>query len=95
MNATTQCPHVDLDITINNASFGNTNLHYLEITASCQTCGKPMVFRSDRAGMQPNCPTRSLDGREVIIPFLGDGEELLGSPTGYSVSAVVSEAGGN
>ena len=79
-----QCPHSDLHFHLNNASFGNTNLHYLEVTAKCTICGTSMVFRGP-TGIGPDQPACSLDGKEIRLPFLGEGEELTGKPIGYSV----------
>lgn len=84
LGATSQCPHSDLHFHLNNACFGNTNLHYLEIRASCSICGVDMVFRGP-VGMGPDQPACSLDGKEIRLPFLGESEDLTGSPVGYSV----------
>jgi hypothetical protein len=81
-----QCPHSDLHFNLNNAAFGNTNLHYLEITAKCTICGTSMVFCGP-TGMGPDQPACSLDGKEIRLPFLAEGEELVGKPIGYSVRA--------
>lgn len=85
VGASTQCPHSDLHFHLNNSSFGDTNLHYLEITAKCSICGADMVFRGVPAGMSPEQPAASLDGKELRLPFLGENEELVGKPIGYSV----------
>lgn len=79
-----QCPHSDLHFNLNNAAFGNTNLHYLEISAKCTICNIEMVFRGP-TGMSPEFPACSLDGKEIRLPFLGDGETLIGKPIGFSV----------
>lgn len=84
--ASSQCPHSDLHFHLNNASFGNTNLHYLEIKAACSICGADMVFRGVAVGVNPNQPTCSVDGKELFLPFLGEGEELVGEPWSYSIS---------
>jgi hypothetical protein len=84
--ASAQCPHSDLHFHLNNACFGNTNLHYLELTATCKICEMPMVFRGARMGMGADEPRTSVDGTEIRIPFIGAGEELIGEPAGYSVT---------
>ena len=85
MSGSAQCPHADLHFHLNNARFGDTNIHYLEIKASCVTCGADMVFRGLPVGMSPEHPTASLDGKEIVLPFLGNGEDLTGRPIGYSI----------
>ena len=79
-----QCPHSDLHFNLNNAAFGNTNLHYLEITAKCTICNTDMVFRGP-TGMSADLPACSLDGKEIRLPFLAENEDLTGNPIGYSV----------
>lgn len=85
MSASTQCPHNDLHFELNNQCFGDTNLHYLEISARCKICDKQMLFRGP-GGLSPAHPTVSLFGDQVNLPFLGEGEEVTGKPTGYSIS---------
>jgi len=82
--ASSQCPHTEIDLDLNNAGFGDTNLHYLEITGRCKLCDKALRFRG-RMGMGPNEPGISIDGSEIRIPFLVEGEELTGDPIGFSV----------
>ena len=86
MSATTQCPHSYLHFHLNNACFGGTNLHYLELTARCQICGCDMVFPGWPMGSSPDHPAISPDGKELRIPFLGEGEERTGAPVGFSIS---------
>jgi hypothetical protein len=81
--ASTQCPHSDLDITVNNQAFVDSNQHYLEIKVSCKICGKPMVFKGMPFGVLPDRPTMSIDGQEIILPFLGEGEEPTGKVMGF------------
>lgn len=85
MAASSQCPHSDLHIEVNNASFGDTNLHYLEIRATCRICSKRIAFRGAPNGMSPEFPTMAPDGSEVRLPFLADGEELIGRPIGFTI----------
>jgi hypothetical protein len=86
MSASAQCPHPDLHFHLNNQGFGDTNLHYLEITARCKVCDTPMVFVGIPVGMMPDRPMSSVDGTEIRLPFLGQGETLVGKPIGFSVS---------
>lgn len=83
--ASSQCPHSDLHFHLNNAHFGNTNLHYLEIKARCNICGVDMVFQGVPVGMVPDRPAASADGKELRLPFLAEGEELVGKPVGFLV----------
>lgn len=93
IGGSSQCPHSDLHFHLNNASFGNTNIHYLEITAKCKICDADMVFRGLPGGMSPDRPTSSIDGKELILPFLGEGEELTGKPAGYSMTVLKTGGG--
>lgn len=82
--ASSRCPHSQVHFHLNDASFGNTNLHYLEIRARCEICGEAVKFFGP-IGMGPTQPMVSLDGEEVRIPFLFGDEQLTGKPVGYSV----------
>jgi hypothetical protein len=84
--ASSQCPHTALHFHLNNATFGDSNLHYLEVTITCTVCGIDMLFRGVPAGLSPDHPTASIDGKELRLPFIGEGEELKGRPAGFSVS---------
>lgn len=90
MSASTQCPHSDLHLNINNAGFGDTNLHYLEITARCKICGKRAAFRGPM-GMMPDQPAVAPDGSEIRVPFIFEGEQLTGKPMGFSIRAALAE----
>ena len=81
--ASSRCPHSDVHFHINNAGFGNTNIHYLEITGHCNICDKPLVFRGAPLGMTPMHPTMALDGSEIRLPFLVEGEEYDGNAMGF------------
>ncbi|MBS7545668.1 hypothetical protein [Ancylobacter oerskovii] len=85
MSASSRCPHNDVDFNLNLASFGDTNLRYLEMTGRCKLCGAGIRFRGP-VGMGPDCAGIALDGSEVRIPLLFGDEELEGRPIGYSVS---------
>lgn len=74
-----ECKHQDLHFHLNNAMFGNTNLHYLELTAHCNLCKAKMQFRG-KLGVSPDEPRVSAGGYEVLIPFLAEGEKLTGNP---------------
>jgi len=82
------CPHEDLDITVNNQGFSDTNVHYLEIRATCKICQQAMRFRGMPYGVSPHHPTMSIDGVEVRLPFLPDGEQLSGKVIGFGVRRV-------
>lgn len=84
MSASTQCPHTDLDIQINLINFEDSNVHYMEVKASCKICGKPMVFQGLPLGVSPHQPTGELGGYEARLPFLGEGEEPTGKLIGFT-----------
>lgn len=85
MSASSQCPHSDVHIHVNHHRFGDTNLQYLEITAKCRICETDMVFRGAPLGSSPDHPAMSPDGREMRLPMLGDDEDLIGKPAGFSI----------
>lgn len=87
--ASTSCPHSDLHIEINNAGFGDSNIHYLEIKARCKICDKPLAFRGAPLGLSPMQPTMAFDGSEIRIPFLVEGEEYDGKALGFTGRQVV------
>ena len=82
-----QCPHSDMHYHLNTASFGDTNLRYLEITGKCTICGKAAVFRGP-LGMGPDGPGVAADGSEARLPFLFEGEDLTGKPIGFRIRAL-------
>lgn len=89
MSASTQCPHSDLHFEIHHQGFDDSSIHYLEIKASCKTCGKRMIFRGAPFGLTPAHPTMAIDGSEMRLPFLGEGEELTGKVIGFVGRQVV------
>jgi hypothetical protein len=89
MNASAQCPHIDLQFDLVHNAMEDSNLHYLEVKATCKTCKKPMCFRGAPLGVSPNHPTMSIGGDEMRLPFLGEGESLVGQAIGFSVSTPV------
>lgn len=93
MSGSTQCPHTDLHFNLHHVSLGDSNIHYLEIKATCKICDKPMVFRGLPLGMTPNHPTGELGGYEARLPFIGEGEEPAGVLISFigKVSRKVSE----
>lgn len=84
--ASARCPHPHLHFHLNDASFGNTNLRYLEIRARCEACGQAVKFRGP-IGMGPQQAMVSLDGEEVRVPFLIGDETLTGNPASYHMKA--------
>lgn len=83
MSGSVQCPHSDLHFDLNNVCLTDTNLHYLEIKAKCNTCEKKMIFRGLPHGVSPSRPTGDIDGSEARLPFLAEGENLMGEPAGF------------
>lgn len=86
------CHHPDLHFHLNHCHFGNTNLHYVEVTATCNGCGAHMLFRGVPAGLLPGQPAASLDGRTASLPMLAEGEALTGNPAGYVVRGIEPDA---
>lgn len=79
-----QCPHSDVHYHLNLASFGNTNLRYVELTGHCKICQAPMRFRGP-VGMGPQGPGVAADGLEVRLPMMFGTEEFDGNATGYRI----------
>lgn len=78
-----QCPHPDVHIDLNHQMMGDSNIHYLEVKVRCQVCNAPMIFRGMPFGVSPDRPTMAVDGTEVILPFLGEGEKPAGKMIGF------------
>ena len=85
MSGSTQCPQSDVAFHINMASFGDTNIRFLEVSGSCNICGAEMRFRGP-AGLSPNQPTVSIGGEEASLPFMFGDETYDGKATGFSVA---------
>lgn len=82
----TDCPHARLDVKLNIAHFGDTNVKYLEITATCEVCGTPMIFRGiPDMGQGPDKPMVNIDATEARFPIIGQGEDLVGKPAGFTM----------
>jgi hypothetical protein len=85
MSGSVRCPHTQVHYELNLASFGNTNIRYVEIKGACKLCDAPMVFQG-RVGVSPLEPTVSLGGFEASLPVMFGDEEYDGRATGYSLS---------
>ncbi|MFW2344003.1 MAG: hypothetical protein ACN4EU_01775 [Brevundimonas mediterranea] len=85
MSGSAQCPHVDVHYHLNLASFGNTNVRYLEIKGQCLTCDAPIRFRAP-LGLSSDHPTVSLDGAEVSLPLMFGDETYDGKASGYTLT---------
>lgn len=83
MTATSQCHHPDLHFNLNVVHLTDTNVHYLEIKATCKICETPMIFRGVPLGLSPHHPTGEFGGYEIRLPFIGEGEEPSGNLTGF------------
>lgn len=81
-----QCPHPDIHIDLNHQMMEDSNVHYLEVKARCKICGTEMEFRGAPFGVSHNHPTMAIDGSEMILPFLGKGEEPAGSLISFTGS---------
>jgi hypothetical protein len=89
MSGSAKCPHSDVHYNINLASFGDTNLRYVEISGRCNICDAKMRFRG-RFGLNPNEPRVAIDGSEACLPVLFDDDELTGNPARYDINLVTS-----
>lgn len=82
------CVHGDVHIELNHQMMGETNVHCLEIQATCNGCGQRMIFRGMPFGEATDRPTMSMDGVSIMLPFLPEGqtareeEGLVGTPLG-------------
>lgn len=88
MSGSFQCPHSDVNFALNVASFGDTNIRYLEISGRCTICDAPMVFQGFPLGISPTTPTGSCDGQEVTLPVMFGEEVYDGKCTALSVSVL-------
>lgn len=85
MPGSSQCPHSDVHYHLNLASFGDTNLRYVELTGHCKLCNAKMLFRGP-IGMGPDFPAVSVGREEIRLPLMFDGDEqLTGNPMGFSI----------
>jgi hypothetical protein len=81
------CPHARLDVKLNIAHFGDTNIKYLEITATCEVCDRPMTFRGvPDMGQSPDKPMVNIDATEIRLPIIAEGEAVVGKPAGFTMS---------
>lgn len=85
MSGSAQCPHPAVHYHLNLASFGDTNIRYVEIKGSCKICEAPMVFQG-RVGCSPREPMVALGGFEISIPVMFGEEQYDGKAVGYSLS---------
>lgn len=85
MSASKTCPHSDVHFDLNTASFGNTNIRYLEIKGRCKICDAEMRFRGPM-GVSPDRPTVSTFGDEASLPFMFGDEEYDGRGTSLHIS---------
>jgi len=84
-----QCPHNDVHYQLNLASFGDTNIRYLEITAACKICSRPMRFQGVPIGVSPAIPTMAADGSEVRLPVMFGEEVYDGRAIGFTARRAV------
>jgi hypothetical protein len=84
VSGSTQCPHPELDFDLNVASFGDTNIRYLEVLGRCKTCEQRITFRGP-VGMSPLHPAMALDGSELRAPFMIGTEAYDGKASGFSI----------
>jgi hypothetical protein len=86
MASEAQCPHSQVHYHLNLASFGDTNIRYVEITGKCTICDQPMRFQGMPFGLSPEQPTMSIDGIEAKLPVMFGEEEYDGKSIGFTGS---------
>src|SRR3546814_16510642 len=83
------CPHRRLDVHLNQAHFGDTNVKYFELTAKCEVCGVDMTFPGvPDVGQSPDKPMVNIDATEIRFPV--DRKSVV---SGKSVSVRVDRGG--
>lgn len=61
----------------NVANIEDDTIKYADISARCDICHKPAVFRSDLPlGVNWRHPTLSMDAQELSLPFTIEGDEF-------------------
>ncbi|MBG1233004.1 hypothetical protein [Aestuariivirga litoralis] len=88
MNASSKCPHTDTHYNLNLASFGDTNIRYLEITGQCKICKLPLRFRGLPMGMGPAAASMAPDGSEARLPVMFGDEEYDGKAISFDIRQV-------
>ena len=83
MSGSQQCPHSDVHFDLEHICLKDSSIHYLQIKGRCKICSKTIEFRGLPFGVTPAHPTMAVDGSEIVIPFLGEGEELTGQKIGF------------
>ncbi|CAN7301881.1 hypothetical protein LJR231_001540 [Phyllobacterium sp. LjRoot231] len=91
MSASTQCPHPDFQFQVNVANIEDDTIKMVDITGHCTICGKAAVFRGVPLGVSWHHPTVSVDGQELRVPMVVDGDEVDENRKRISVSISVPE----
>jgi len=77
MSGSAQCPHGSYLFNIEVANIEDDTIKYADITGRCESCGKPLIFRSDLPmGVNWRHPTISPDGQELRLPCSVEGDEV-------------------
>ncbi len=88
MSASAQCPHMQFQAAVNVARIEDTGMKVAEIQIRCSHCGMPAQFRGVPLGVSPDHPTASIDGEEVRLPFLCEGDVYTGKGISLSVQFI-------
>lgn len=85
-------PHPGFNIEATTAHIAGSNLYYTDLKMSCSACGAAMQFRGPM-GINPDFPTIRVDGSEVTLPAVPEGEQLRseGPLARYSVTSKEQE----
>src|SRR3546814_17466748 len=80
------CPNRRLDVHLNQAHFGDTNVNYFELPAKCEVCGVDMTFPGvPDAGQSPDKPMVNIDATEIRFPVIALGGQVEGQHAGFTL----------
>src|SRR3546814_4194222 len=69
------CPHRRLDVHLNQAHFGDTNVKYFELTATCEVCGVDMTLPGvPDVGQSPDKRMVTIDAPVIRFTVIAMGE---------------------
>lgn len=89
MSNSQKCLHQEVNWTLQEHRFGDTNLRYLEVTGRCTACEAVVAFRGASLGLSPDRPTCEPGGAEIRLPFLFGDEPLAGRPPSFSIKGLL------
>lgn len=86
-----RCRHDHFRFQVRVVHLSDSNVKYLEIHGDCVQCGILATFRNLPVGVSPHHPTATIDGREIMVPFLPEGDEPEGALVGFSSRLTMPE----